>query len=158
MIFDIYFLFYKADKIWGFLLTITQKLVRFLKAKRVKNWPESTFTYTESANQAVKYSRWTAKVKLEIHMRWVRSKCWMIQFVRFVILSDIWLEKPALLQAIFLCLFYLFIFIYSFIHICIYCLGHFFPLFASPYPSTTLPSLPGRTCSAIFCNYVEEKT
>jgi hypothetical protein len=41
---------------------------------------------------------------------------------------------------------------YSFIHMCIHCLGHF-----SPLPSSTLP-LSGRTCSALLSNFVEEKT
>jgi hypothetical protein len=52
---------------------------------------------------------------------------------------------------------------YSFILMCI-CLGHLSPL----PPSSTLsplphllsppPSLPGRTCSALISNFVEEKT
>jgi hypothetical protein len=50
------------------------------------------------------------------------------------------------------------VFIYLFIHMCIHCLGHFSPhvphLLPLPLPSL----LPGRTCSALFSNFVEEKT
>jgi hypothetical protein len=44
---------------------------------------------------------------------------------------------------------------YSFIHVCIHCLGHFFPLLPSSLPP---PSVPGRSCSALITNFVEEKT
>jgi hypothetical protein len=37
-------------------------------------------------------------------------------------------------------------------------LGHFSPLSPSPSLSPSTPSLPGRTCSALFSNFVEEKT
>jgi hypothetical protein len=43
----------------------------------------------------------------------------------------------------------------SFIHMCIHCLGHFSPLVPSP-PSPP-SSLPGRTCSALFSNFVGRK-
>jgi hypothetical protein len=46
-------------------------------------------------------------------------------------------------------------FLYSFIHMCIHCVGHFSglpPL--PPFPPTL--SLPGRTCSALFSSCVEE--
>jgi hypothetical protein len=50
-------------------------------------------------------------------------------------------------------------FLYSFIHMCIHCLGHFSPILLtpslSPHPT---PSFPGRTCSALISNFVEEKT
>jgi hypothetical protein len=49
-------------------------------------------------------------------------------------------------------------FFYSFIHMFINCLGHSSPLplalSLSPHPSL----LPGRTCSALIFNFVEEKT
>jgi hypothetical protein len=45
---------------------------------------------------------------------------------------------------------------YSFIHICIRCLSHFSPF--SPTLSLSPASLPGRNCSALFYNFVEEKT
>jgi hypothetical protein len=48
------------------------------------------------------------------------------------------------------------IFYYSFIHMCIHCLGPFSPPTPSP-PSSPPPSLPGRTCSALISNFVEEK-
>jgi hypothetical protein len=44
---------------------------------------------------------------------------------------------------------YILFFFNSFIHMCIHCLGH-----SLPY----IPSLPGRTFSALFSNCVEEKT
>jgi hypothetical protein len=49
----------------------------------------------------------------------------------------------------------LFFIVYSFIHMCIHYLGHLSPL---PPLSPPTPSLPGRTCSALFSNFVEEKT
>jgi hypothetical protein len=52
-------------------------------------------------------------------------------------------------------LYYIF---YSFIHMCIHCLGHFFPLFPAPFHSPHPLQLPGRTCSALSSNFVEEKT
>jgi hypothetical protein len=51
---------------------------------------------------------------------------------------------------------YLFFIVYSFIHMCIHYLGHHSP--HAPFPSLPLPSLPDRTCSALFPNFVEEKT
>jgi hypothetical protein len=52
-----------------------------------------------------------------------------------------------------------FYFSYSFIHMCIHCMGHVSPPPGpSLLPSPPLPSLPGRTCSALFSNFVEEKT
>jgi hypothetical protein len=47
-----------------------------------------------------------------------------------------------------------FFLVYSFIHMCIHCLGHLPPTIP---PSPLTPSLPGRTCSAFFSNFVEEK-
>jgi hypothetical protein len=44
---------------------------------------------------------------------------------------------------------------YSFIHMCIHCLGHSSPC-PPPTPFPPTPSLPGRTCSALFSNFVEE--
>jgi hypothetical protein len=44
---------------------------------------------------------------------------------------------------------------YSFIHTCIHCLGHFSSL--PPLPPLLPASLPGRTCSALITNFVEEK-
>jgi hypothetical protein len=47
-------------------------------------------------------------------------------------------------------------FCYSFIHMCIHCLGHSSPC---PHPLSPHPSLlPDRTCSALISNFVEEKT
>jgi hypothetical protein len=47
---------------------------------------------------------------------------------------------------------------YSFIHMCIHCLGHFSPL-PPPLPFLPLPpSVPGRSCSALITNFVVEKT
>jgi hypothetical protein len=41
---------------------------------------------------------------------------------------------------------------------CIHCLGHFFPLLPLPPPAPCSPTpLAGRTCSALFSNFVEEK-
>jgi hypothetical protein len=53
---------------------------------------------------------------------------------------------------------YLFIF-YSFIHMCIHCLGHFSPLPPAPPPPSPshLPLMPGRICSPLISNFVEEK-
>jgi hypothetical protein len=48
-------------------------------------------------------------------------------------------------------------FFYSFIHMCIHCLGHFSPLPPTSL-SPSLPLLPGKTCSALISNFVEEKT
>jgi hypothetical protein len=56
------------------------------------------------------------------------------------------------LAFLFICLFY------SFIHMCVHCLGHFSPLPPAPTLSSPTPSLPGRTCSALISNFVEEKT
>jgi hypothetical protein len=57
------------------------------------------------------------------------------------------------LRAEYACHFFL-LFIYSYVHT----LGHFSPL--PPIPSLSLPppSIPGRTCSALFSNFVDEKT
>jgi hypothetical protein len=52
----------------------------------------------------------------------------------------------------FTALFLVYLFIYSYVHT-------LFGSFVPPYPLTsTLPLLPGRTCSALFSNFVEEKT
>jgi hypothetical protein len=50
-----------------------------------------------------------------------------------------------------------FLFIYSFIHMCIHCLGHFSPLPPSPVLCPLSPSVPGRNCSAFITNFVEKK-
>jgi hypothetical protein len=53
------------------------------------------------------------------------------------------------------------IYIYLFIHMCIHCLGHFSPLTPPPPRPSSSPLpllLPRRTCSALFSNFVEEKT
>jgi hypothetical protein len=47
---------------------------------------------------------------------------------------------------------------YSFIHVCIHCLGDFSSLLPAPSLSPPPPMLPGRTCSALSSNFVEEKT
>jgi hypothetical protein len=52
----------------------------------------------------------------------------------------------------------IFYFFYSFIHMCIHCLGHFSTLLPSPTLSPLLPSVPGRSCSALITNFVVEKT
>jgi hypothetical protein len=49
---------------------------------------------------------------------------------------------------------YIHSFYYSFIHMCIHCLGLFSPF----SPSLSPLSLPGRICSALISNFVEEKT
>jgi hypothetical protein len=66
-------------------------------------------------------------------------------------------------------IFFFLLSIYSFIHMCIHWLGHLSPNFP-PHPPLplhpsllpTLPSpsplLPGRSCSALFSNFVKEKT
>jgi hypothetical protein len=46
----------------------------------------------------------------------------------------------------------------SFVHIYIHCLGHFSPPAPCLLSLSLTPSLPGRTCSAFFCNSVVEKT
>jgi hypothetical protein len=52
---------------------------------------------------------------------------------------------------------------FSFIHMFIKCLGHFSPLplpspfSPTPFPLPPTPSLPGRNCSALFSNFVEER-
>jgi hypothetical protein len=53
---------------------------------------------------------------------------------------------------------YLSFFFYLFIHICIHCLGHFSLLLPAPSLSPHAISLPGRICSALISNFVEEKT
>jgi hypothetical protein len=52
---------------------------------------------------------------------------------------------------------YFILIVYSFIYMCIHCLGHLSPLPISSLPLTPIPSLTGRTCSALFSNFVEEK-
>jgi hypothetical protein len=49
-----------------------------------------------------------------------------------------------------------FYYYYSFIYMCVHCLGHFSlrPFF----PAFFLPSLPGRTFSTLISNFVEQKT
>jgi hypothetical protein len=47
------------------------------------------------------------------------------------------------------------LFIYSYVHTLF---GPFLPPDICPLPLAPLPSLPGRTCSALFSNFVEEKT
>jgi hypothetical protein len=48
-----------------------------------------------------------------------------------------------------------FLFIYSHVHTVF---GPFLPLAHHPLPLLPSPSLPGRTCSALLSNFVEEKT
>jgi hypothetical protein len=43
---------------------------------------------------------------------------------------------------------------YSFIHMCIHCLGHFSPLLLSSTP----PPVPDKSCSTLITNFVEENT
>jgi hypothetical protein len=50
-----------------------------------------------------------------------------------------------------------FFYYYSFIHMFIYCLGHFSPLSTSPNPFPLPPSVPGMSCSAFITSFVEEK-
>jgi hypothetical protein len=52
----------------------------------------------------------------------------------------------------------LFLIYYSFIHICIHYLSHSSPLPPTPPSPQHPPLLPGRTCSALISNFVEEKT
>jgi hypothetical protein len=56
-------------------------------------------------------------------------------------------------NTLLLCLNYQLSFFYSFIHMCIHCLGHLFPLPPSPSlsPATLLAS--GRTCSQLSFKY-----
>jgi hypothetical protein len=53
---------------------------------------------------------------------------------------------------------FLFFSLYSHIHLCIHCLGHFSILPHTPLFSPSPSSLPGRTCFALFSNFIEEKT
>jgi hypothetical protein len=76
--------------------------------------------------------------------------------------SDLLPPLRLLLFSFFLNFIYLFIF--SFIHMCIQCLGHFSPLLPLPPPLPTLPlpfpptpSLPSRNYSALISNFVEER-
>jgi hypothetical protein len=46
---------------------------------------------------------------------------------------------------------------YSFIHMCIHCLGHFSPLPPTPTRYPPSPSVVGRSCSAFIISFVEEK-
>jgi hypothetical protein len=62
--------------------------------------------------------------------------------------SYAWLLNQRLLIS-----FFVFPFLYSFIHMCIHCLGHYSLLPPTPSLSTPLPS---RTCSALFSNFVED--
>jgi hypothetical protein len=48
------------------------------------------------------------------------------------------------------------LFFNSFVHMCMHCLGPFSPLLQAPSLSPQPPSLPGRTCSALISNLVEE--
>jgi hypothetical protein len=67
--------------------------------------------------------------------------------------SNVAVGFPAMpIVAMFISFFY-----YSFIHMCIHCLGHFSPLPPPPLSPPHPPSLPGRTCSALISNFVEEK-
>jgi hypothetical protein len=61
---------------------------------------------------------------------------------------------PTVEWAFFLSFFY-FLFIYSYVHILF---GSFLPPAPHPLPFPATPSLPGRTCSALISNFVEEKT
>jgi hypothetical protein len=51
--------------------------------------------------------------------------------------------------------FLFFLFVYSYAHTL---LGPFLPLPPAPFLSPPTPSLPGRICSALISNFVEEKT
>jgi hypothetical protein len=53
---------------------------------------------------------------------------------------------------------FIYFYYYSFIHMCIHCLGHFFPLSPFPTPSPVTPSVPGRSCSASIASFIEKKT
>jgi hypothetical protein len=61
------------------------------------------------------------------------------------------------IQSIVLTTSFSFFIVYSFIHMCIHCLGYHSPLPLAPSFSLPPPSLPGRTCSALFSNFIEEK-
>jgi hypothetical protein len=50
------------------------------------------------------------------------------------------------------------LFFYSLIHMSIHCLGQFFPLLPNPSLSPNPLLLPGRTCSALVSNFVEDRT
>jgi hypothetical protein len=69
-----------------------------------------------------------------------------------------WLELQACTTGLASTLFF------SFIHMCIQCLGHFSllpphppPLPLCPIPLPPTPSLPGRNYSALISNFVEER-
>jgi hypothetical protein len=49
------------------------------------------------------------------------------------------------------------LFLSSFIHMCIHCMGHFSTLPPSPILNPFPLSVPGRSCSALITNFVEEK-
>jgi hypothetical protein len=46
---------------------------------------------------------------------------------------------------------------YSFIHMCIHCLGHFSFLPPNPILCPPPPSLPGRTCSSLISNFLKRR-
>jgi hypothetical protein len=71
----------------------------------------------------------------------------------YVLLSSLTCPHLFFFKKKFLSLF----FFWSFIHMCIHCLGHFSTL---PHSPTLLPpfSVSGRSCSALITDFVEEKT
>jgi hypothetical protein len=67
--------------------------------------------------------------------------------------GNVTMKHPVQLSYIFLIFYY-----FLFIHMCLHCLGHFSPLPPTLSLFPLPPSFPGRTSSALFSNFVEEKT